>query len=93
MDYFRYKKRHPAFSFDYLDESTPTSSGFEDDISISLDFQEALPKLTPSCSAVIRLGFVYDLSLPEIAQTLGISLGAVKSRKSRGRAQLQSLVA
>ena len=45
-----------------------------------------------SFQAAVALFYVEDYSYPEIAEILGVPLGTVKSRISRGVAQLQQLL-
>lgn len=54
--------------------------------------QEALRKLSPKLRAVIVLKEVEGLSYEEIADTLDISTGTVKSRISRARDELKNLM-
>ena len=51
--------------------------------------QEGLGKLSPKLRAIIVLKEIEELSYEEIAETLDISLGTVKSRISRAREELQ----
>jgi RNA polymerase sigma factor (sigma-70 family) len=52
----------------------------------------ALGNIDPSFQAVVSLFYLEDHSYPEIAEILEIPLGTVKSRISRGLAQLQRLL-
>ena len=58
--------------------------GFDDDI------QSALDQLPPEFRAAVVLCDIEGLSYEEIAATLGIKLGTVRSRIHRGRAQLRA---
>lgn len=51
--------------------------------------REGLAKLSPKLRAIIILKELEDLSYEEIAETLDISLGTVKSRIARAREELQ----
>ncbi|HSB34170.1 MAG TPA: sigma-70 family RNA polymerase sigma factor [Nitrospirota bacterium] len=51
--------------------------------------KESLAKLSPKLRAIIILKEIEDLSYEEIAETLDLSLGTVKSRISRARKELQ----
>jgi RNA polymerase sigma-70 factor (ECF subfamily) len=51
--------------------------------------QESLRKLSPKLRAIIVLKEIEELSYEEIAETLDISMGTVKSRISRAREELQ----
>jgi RNA polymerase sigma-70 factor (ECF subfamily) len=58
----------------------------------AVDLERALMQLTSQARQVAVLYYVCDLPVPEIAATLGIAEGTVKSRLSRARAALsQSL--
>ncbi len=51
---------------------------------------DALARLDPNFRSVIALFYLEDYTYPEIAEILAIPLGTVKSRISRGIAQLQA---
>ena len=57
------------------------------------DVQRALDAMTPEFRAAVVLCDLEGLSYEEIAVTLGISLGTVRSRIHRGRAQLRTHLA
>jgi RNA polymerase sigma-70 factor (ECF subfamily) len=57
------------------------------------DVQRALDALTPEFRAAVVLCDIEGLSYEEIAATLGIKLGTVRSRIHRGRAQLREALA
>lgn len=57
------------------------------------DVQTALDALPPDFRAVVVLCDIEGLSYEEIAATLGVKLGTVRSRIHRGRAQLRSALA
>jgi RNA polymerase sigma-70 factor, ECF subfamily len=54
--------------------------------------QESLGKLSPKLRAIIILKEIEDLSYEEIADTLEISVGTVKSRIARAREELKILM-
>jgi len=54
--------------------------------------QESLGKLSPKLRTVIVLKEIEELSYEEIADTLEISMGTVKSRIARAREELQILM-
>ena len=54
------------------------------------DVERALAALPPDFRAAVVLCDVEQLSYEEIAATLGIKLGTVRSRISRGRAMLRA---
>ena len=51
--------------------------------------EAALDRLSPDFKAVMVLRDVQDLSYDEVAETLGVNLGTVKSRLARARKQVQ----
>jgi RNA polymerase sigma-70 factor, ECF subfamily len=56
---------------------------------IETALQEGLGKLSPKLRAIIILKEIEELSYEEIADTLAISMGTVKSRIARAREELQ----
>ena len=54
--------------------------------------QETLGRLSPKLRAIIVLKEIEELSYEEIAETLGLSMGTVKSRISRAREELQKIM-
>lgn len=57
---------------------------------LDADIQEALMALAPHFRAAVVLSDIEGYSYEEVAQTLGIKLGTVRSRIHRGRAQLRT---
>ncbi len=57
------------------------------------DVQRALNKLRPDYRAAVVLCDIEGLSYEEIAATLGVKMGTVRSRIHRGRAQLRTSLA
>jgi RNA polymerase sigma-70 factor (ECF subfamily) len=57
------------------------------------DVQRALAALSPQFRAAVVLSDIEGYSYEEVAQTLGIKLGTVRSRIHRGRAQLREALA
>ncbi len=57
------------------------------------DIQQALDALAPTFRAAVVLCDIEGYSYEEVAQTLGIKLGTVRSRIHRGRAQLRQALA
>ncbi|BCJ42116.1 RNA polymerase sigma factor [Actinoplanes ianthinogenes] len=62
------------------------------DVPAVLDVRGALRKLPHRRRACVVLRYAFDLSEREVAATLGISVGAVKSATSRGAKQLAGLL-
>ena len=53
-----------------------------------LDLENALDRVTPEYRQVLVLRHVADLDYADIAETLGLPIGTVRSRLARGRHQL-----
>lgn len=96
LDGLRKRKKTPL-SLDHTIESGAT---YEDTINSSpedyalaaersKDIQIAIDSLSDEHKSVIIMRDISGLSYEEIAESLGISLGTVKSRISRGRAKLK----
>jgi RNA polymerase sigma-70 factor (sigma-E family) len=62
------------------------------DVGLRLDLERAVLALPPRRRACVVLRHVFDLSAEEVARTLGISEGAVKSQTSKGLGQLRTLL-
>lgn len=58
-------------------------------IDLRLDLARAMERLTPPYREVLILRDVHELTAPEVAAQLGLSLEAVKSRLHRARAQVR----
>lgn len=78
-------------TFDIPDEQYQpdrmTDSGIKDEI-----IQKALLKVSDAYRDMVILRDIQELSYEEIAEITGITVGTVKSRINRGRAQLQKLL-
>jgi len=59
---------------------------------VVLDLQAALERLAPEQREVLLLVALEDMAYADIARTLGIPLGTVMSRLSRGRERLRLLL-
>ncbi len=68
----------------------PTPAQVFDDRHLDGDIQAALKALAPEYRAAVVLCDIEGLSYEEIADTLGVKLGTVRSRIHRGRAQLRT---
>ena len=75
------------------DKSTPTPEEHALSTERSADIQRAINKLSDDHKSVIVLRHIAGLSYEEISSCLGVSIGTVKSRISRGRDKLKSLLA
>jgi RNA polymerase sigma-70 factor (sigma-E family) len=64
----------------------------EPDIPVALELRDAVLRLPPRRRACVVLRHVLDLSEDEVARTLGVTVGTVKSQTARGLAQLRQLV-
>ena len=99
MDGLRKRKRAPI-SLEYTMESgmafedTGTDTPEERTLSIERaeDIQKAIGLLTAEHRAVVVMRDIGGLSYEEIAGSLKISIGTVKSRISRGRQRLKELL-
>ncbi|HEX6233652.1 MAG TPA: RNA polymerase sigma factor SigE [Jiangellaceae bacterium] len=91
-------RRRQRIRFDALaDDAAERLSGREptpdrqlDDQLLDSDVQTALDGLPPDFRAAVVLCDIEGLSYEEIAATLGVKLGTVRSRIHRGRAQLRA---
>jgi RNA polymerase sigma factor (sigma-70 family) len=75
---------------DRLPGREPNPAQHYDDHHFDGDVQHALDSLAPDFRAAVVLCDIEGLSYEEIAATLGIKLGTVRSRIHRGRAQLRA---
>jgi RNA polymerase sigma-70 factor (ECF subfamily) len=73
-----------------LHGADPTPAQAFEDRHLDSDIQEALEALAPEYRAAVVLCDIEGLSYEEIAATLGVKLGTVRSRIHRGRAQLRA---
>ncbi|MEP7059612.1 MAG: sigma-70 family RNA polymerase sigma factor [Actinomycetota bacterium] len=93
-DILRKRKREPGLHIVSEDpgaparEPAPPDPDHADEVSGSLDAQEALSRIPDDFRAVLVLADVHDLPFQEIAAILEIPVGTVKSRAHRGRIAL-----
>ena len=73
-----------------LRDDEPTPAQVFDARHLDTDVQQALEALAPEYRAAVVLCDIEGLSYEEIAATLGVKLGTVRSRIHRGRAQLRA---
>ena len=81
-------RRRPATPSDDLDG--PVASGAEQAVDDRDEVARMLATLAPQQRRVIVLRYYNDLSEADVAEHLGISVGAVKSAASRGLATLRT---
>ena len=93
-------RRKQRIRFDALPDDTERLPGRErspqqvlDDQQFDGDIQAALDALPPDFRAAVVLCDLEGLPYEEIAATLGIKVGTVRSRIHRGRAQLRAALA
>ncbi len=72
-------------------EPTPAQAYFDNHL--DSDIERALAELAPEFRAAVVLCDIEGLSYEEIAATLGVKLGTVRSRIHRGRSQLRAALA
>jgi RNA polymerase sigma-70 factor (ECF subfamily) len=76
---------------DLVDES-PTPEDHAHSQELGSQVQAAISLLSPKLRAILALRYLEDMSYEELAATLGLSLGTVKSRLARAHLALQSVV-
>ncbi len=93
-------RRQQKIRFDALPDDTERLAGREPspeavyaEARLDADIERALAALPPDFRAAVVLCDIEQLSYEEIAQTLGVKLGTVRSRISRGRAMLRQALA
>jgi RNA polymerase sigma-70 factor (ECF subfamily) len=74
----------------FMRDDVPTPAQAFDARHLDTDVQAALEALAPEYRAAVVLCDIEGLSYEEIAATLGVKLGTVRSRIHRGRAQLRT---
>ena len=86
--------RRPKLHTVVLDDDTPEVpvAGTQGERLAVLDLQAALERLPVEQREIILLVALEDMSYAEVAATLGIPIGSVMSRLSRGRERLRSLM-
>lgn len=93
-DILRKRRRQPMLHVVSDDPDAPTHEpgppepDHADEVTGSLDAQEALRRVPEEFRAVLVLADVHDLPFQEIARILDIPVGTVKSRAHRGRLAL-----
>jgi RNA polymerase sigma-70 factor (ECF subfamily) len=91
-DQLRRKKREPLLEAprdeDAPEPPGPASPDHADSAIAAVDVQRALVRVPHEFRAVLVLHDVHDMAYEDIAETLGIPVGTVKSRLHRGRVAL-----
>lgn len=78
---------------DRLPSREPSPAQQVDDRLFDDDVQRALAALAPEFRAAVVLADIEGMSYEEVAATLGIKIGTVRSRLHRGRTQLRQVLA
>ena len=89
------RRRRTARAYQWPDASRSPGTGADADVLLNEEHREvltALRKLPGRQREVIVLRYWAELSEAEIAATLGISVGAVKSSASRGRDTIAAML-
>jgi len=87
----RYAARRPSIPFDEAD--APLIGPAQEHATMLIDVAAALDTLPEDQRVVLLLVGVEDLSYEEAAQVLGVPVGTVMSRLSRGRERLRRAIA
>lgn len=101
-DQLRVKQRRPTSSLDnlpveadhtyYLEDTSELPDQFVERQELNRVIQAGIGELPADQRMVLVLSDVQGLSYQEVAEVLGISLGTVKSRLSRGRAKVRDFL-
>jgi len=83
-----YRRRRPAAAAELHDVAAATEAGREERVPL----ERALGDLSEDLRLPVLLHYYLDLPLDEIAEAMGLSLSAVKSRLHRARAILRRLL-
>ena len=78
----------PSGPLQIRDEATEAPTAAASRHELETDIQSAIDRLSPKMRTIVVLRYLQSLSYEEIAETLQISLGTVKSRLSRAHAAL-----
>jgi RNA polymerase sigma-70 factor (ECF subfamily) len=76
---------------DLVDDS-PTPGDRAETRELGTQVQEAISLLSPKLRAILALRYLEDMSYDELAATLGLSLGTVKSRLARAHIALETVL-
>jgi RNA polymerase sigma-70 factor (ECF subfamily) len=102
FDEMRYRKRHPAQPLEpeneygeeiespaWVRDPNPLPEEIVDTVELGEAIQQALNKLSPDFRLTVTLVDIQELDYAEAAVIMGVSIGTVKSRLARARAQLR----
>lgn len=101
VDLLRRESRHSAAAGPSLDDeelpldlpdTAPTPEAAAEQAELRELIEKGLQSLTPEYREVLVLREIHQLAYDEIADTLSLDLGTVKSRISRGRRQLREFL-
>jgi RNA polymerase sigma-70 factor (ECF subfamily) len=85
-DLLRKERRRPTESMpDYLDPADTGAEAQYTSVELRPSVEAALATLSPEFRAVVIMSDIEGMSLPEVAETLDIPVGTVKSRLFRAR--------
>jgi RNA polymerase sigma factor (sigma-70 family) len=90
IDQWRHRRRRPEV---FLEHEPPGRPDATDALDVRDALSQALAQLPPRQRAVLVLRYWEQLSEIEAAETLGCSVGTVKSTASRGLSRLRELTA
>ena len=91
LDEMRRKNRRPVPGLEF-DEPVASVSSVDQQVADRVTLEEALPQLPEDFRVPVVLRDVAGLDYAEIAETLSIPAGTVRSRIARGRRQLSQLL-
>ncbi|MEM6718214.1 MAG: RNA polymerase sigma factor [Bacteroidota bacterium] len=89
IDWTRNKVKQKQQQSDYKITKSIDELPLADTLQLKQELKIAITKLSVSQQQVVRLFYVHDLSLKEIASTLKISIGTAKSRLYHARESLK----
>ncbi len=95
VDHFRRQSRRETISIEEHPPMPSLEGNPDEDVFFKMDCErlyEALSKLTHNQREVIILKFIENLSNNQVAEIMGISVGAVKSTQKRGLMALHRIL-
>ena len=92
LDEMRRRNRRPLASSETMPEPDDPAPSLADQVTDRLSIEDALPQLSEEFRVPVVLRDVAGFDYAEIAETLSIPAGTVRSRIARGRRQLSELV-